>query len=94
MFDEALRKIADEINKKRRQQLLTHFFTNSLYKNTLTNIRKQGFFQKGSKSKVWRKIASLPPEVDEFFTRIYGEDYYKDKKFFDKYPEWKTVETI
>lgn len=54
--------------------------------------RKLGIHDRGNKSKVWRKVASMPIEIDAFFTRIYGDDYYKDKSFFKKFPEWLVVE--
>jgi hypothetical protein len=93
MFDEAIKKIADDINKKRRQELITHFLTwDSPVKQYVLEAKKQGIYDKGSKSKVWRKIASMPYEVDQFFTRVYGPDYYKDKHFFDKFPEWKVID--
>ena len=91
-FDDAISKIVDEINKKRRQELI-QIYNNPKVWNYLRKVKEQNIFDGGSKSKVWKKVASLPLEVDLFFTRVYGEDYFKDPDFFEKYyPEWKVTE--
>lgn len=90
IIDDALIKIADNINKKRREELF-NFFTSwdNPVKQYILRLKKSGVYKKGSKSKVWKKVASMPYEVDQFFTRVYGKDYYKEKDFFDRFPEWK-----
>lgn len=90
ILDETLAKIADEINEKRRRELFDFFYSyDNPIKNYINELRKSEIYKKGSKSKVWKMVALIPPEVDRFFSRIYGADYYKQKDFFDKFPEWK-----
>lgn len=89
---ETIRKVAEDINKKRREELATLFFQDTRWSRYLKQIRESQQYKYGSKSKVWRKIASMPTEVDMFFTKVYGADYYKDKNFFKKYAkEWQTI---
>ena len=68
------------------------FRSNNDVKEYLARLRSSGVYKNGSKSKVWRKIASMPIEVDRFFTALYGRDYYKEKDFFKKFPEWLVVD--
>ena len=93
-FNDVIIKIADKINKKRRQELLTYFFTDTQYSKYIKKVKEAGVFEKGSKSKVWRKIAEMPIEVDQFFTKMFGKDYFKDKNFFKKFPEWLVVKDL
>jgi hypothetical protein len=87
-FKETLGKIADHINAKRRHELATIMYSDNVFKDWVIKQRKGG--PQKSKSKVWRKVATLPVVVDQFFQRVYGEDYYKDKDFFERYgSEWK-----
>jgi len=89
----AVRRVAEQINKKRRDELLTLYRDDSTVSTYLKQIRAGGQFKAGSKKKGYRLIASLPLEVDRFFTKIYGRDYYKEPNFFDKYAkEWKVFE--
>lgn len=91
-FTNEVVKLADRVNKKRRQELIDIYDSTSVFK-ALNYVRSQQVYDKGNKSKTMRKVASMPIEVDMFFTKIYGEDYYKDKDFFRKYaPEWTTID--
>lgn len=85
-------KIADRINAKRRAELFQAMDkSNPVFKH-LDQLRRQRVFKDGSKDKVYRKIASMPIEVDLFFSRVYGNDYYKDKDFFTKrHAEWAVI---
>lgn len=91
-FNAQVIKLADRINKKRRQELINIYDSTSVFK-ALEYIRSQQIYDKGNKSKTMRKIASMPIEVDQFFEKIYGKDYYKDKDFFTNIaPEWTTID--
>jgi hypothetical protein len=85
----ALVKIADDINLKRKNELLHFSSSNSEIRKYIQSLKNSHAYEKGSKSKVWRKVASMPDVVDKFFSDTYGKDYYKDKEFFTKHhPEW------
>lgn len=86
-----IKKVNERLLDNRLQELLS-VYQDPAFLGQNYEERKQGVNNKGSKSKVYRKIASLPIEIDHFFTRMYGADYYKDKKFFKQFPEWLTVE--
>lgn len=89
----AILKVAENINKKRRQELFDIYSNSDLF-NEIKRMKALGVFDQGSKSKVWRKIATLPLEVDAFFTKVFGPEYYKDPDFFKKHaPEWMVVNT-
>lgn len=65
----------------------------SLIWKTIRDVKAHNIYTKGNKSKSMRKIASLPEEVDVWFTHLYGADYYKDKDFFTKIaPEWSVID--
>ncbi len=88
-------KVAEAINRKRRSELISLYTNNDHFQRYLKQIRSSGVYNKGSKSKVWRKVASMPIEIDEFFSNIYGVDYYKDKNFFkDHAPEWLVITDV
>lgn len=90
----ALIKIADSINSKRRSELFKIFSGQTDHLDTLKALRNTDEYRYGSKSKVWRKIASLPVEVDKFFSDIYGKDYWRDPEFFTKrYTEWAVIDS-
>lgn len=92
IFDKAINKVVERINNKRRQELI-QIYSNDKVWEYVRQIKNMGLYDGGSKSKVWKKVASMPLEVDLFFTRVYGEDYYKDPDFFEKHhPEWKVSE--
>lgn len=86
-----IKKVNERLLDNRLQELLS-VYQDPAFLGKNYEERKYGVNNKGSKSKVYRKIASLPIEIDAFFARTYGEDYYKDKKFFKQFPEWLTVE--
>ena len=89
-FKEAIGKIADDINYESRNKLLTYFNKQTVFSDYIKQAKASGIFEKSNKSKTMKKIATFPVEVDNFFTKIYGADYYKDPKFFDKVaPEWR-----
>lgn len=82
-------RVADTINKKRREELLTVFSSSSEFQKYLNELKNSDAYRRPSKSGVWRKVASMPVIVDRFFSDLYGKDYYKDPNFFKKYaPEW------
>lgn len=87
----ALVKVADDVNQQRKNELMKLFFQTTAWTNWIAQQRALG--QQKSKSKVWRKVASYPVEVDQFFSKIYGKNYYKDPEFFNKYaPEWRVYD--
>lgn len=91
-FNEALREIADDINIKYRHTLLHYLNDTTEFTKYIQDNKQAETFVKGNKTKTMHKVASMPTEVDEFFTRIYGENYYKDPKFFERIaPEWKVI---
>lgn len=91
-IQESIVKIADAINNKRREELFQVYDSTDLFRE-IKRIKDQGIYKHGNKSKTMRKIATIPQEVDIFFTKIYGENYYKEKDFFTKYhPEWIVID--
>lgn len=91
LVDDALVKVADSINEKRRQELFKIYENADVFKE-LARIRDAGTYDKGNKSKSMRLLASLPVEVDAFFSKVYGDDYYKDPSFFKtRFTEWTVV---
>lgn len=94
-YRNSLIKIADNINKKRRNDLLQIYASKNEFTDIIKQARESGKYEKGNKSKSMRKVAWVPLEVDEFFTKMYGKDYYKDKDFFKKYaPEWAVIDPL
>lgn len=93
-FDDAVGKIADNINATRRAELTRIFTGQDGFLQSLKRMRDSGEYEKGNKSGSMRKLASMPLVVDQFFTDLYGEDYYKDPDFFTKrFQEWAVVDT-
>ena len=91
-WDEALIKVADQVNQKRRQEII-NIYNNRDIKEYFAKMRASNEFVKGSKSKVWRKVATVPQEVDTMFQKLYGDEYYKEKGFFEKHHrEWLVVD--
>lgn len=85
---EALGKVADAINEKRRREIFQIYENTSVFKR-LHELRQDGVFKNGAKSNNMRKVATIPFEVDLFFSKVYGDDYYKDPDFFTKrFTEW------
>ena len=88
---DAIGKVADAINEKRRAELIRAYFSRNEYAEAVRYARMMGSFKKGGKN--MRKVASMPPEVDAFFTKLYGPDYYHEPDFFNKWgSEWKVYE--
>jgi hypothetical protein len=84
-------KIADAINARRRKEVLD-IYSNYAWFKPILEARKDEKFKKGGKA--MRKVATIPFEVDHFFCRVYGEDYYKDPDFFVKlHSEWSVNKT-
>jgi hypothetical protein len=87
----ALVKVSNNINQRRRSELIRVMSKKTEWSNWIAKQRAQG--PQRSKSKVWRKVATMPQEVDRFFTKIYGPDYYKDPDFFRvNAPEWRVYD--
>lgn len=86
-------KVAEMINNRRRKELLRIYLNDSIFDH-IKSVRKSGVFDEGKRQGVrMRKVASLPIEVDMFFSRVYGQDYYKDPDFFTKvHSEWRVVD--
>lgn len=91
-FEEEIAKLAKKINEKRRFEIFSFYNTRTDVSNYIKEAKTKGWFKKGSKSKVWQKIAVLPKIVDDYFVKTYGPDYFKDKDFFIKhFPEWRVI---
>lgn len=85
-------KIADRINHTRREELLTLYKGRSDVWDYIKRL-KTANDRVGRKG--YRKVASMPLEVDRFFSKVYGKDYYKDPDFFTKHaPEWAVFEGV
>lgn len=90
-----VRKLAGEVNKKRQQEIFDIYSHTNIFDEYIRQARQFGTFNKGNKSKSMRKIASFPVEVDAFFIKVYGADYYKDPHFFTRvHPEWRVVDKL
>lgn len=88
----AITKLANSVNAKRQQEIFNIYSHTTEFDNYVNEVKDKGTFEKGNKSKSMRKIASFPMGVDAFFTKVYGEDYYKDPNFFKKtHPEWAVI---
>jgi len=91
-FDQAIVKIADAINRKRRSEAFEIYNNKESFRSAMEDRRSNAYVH-GSKDKSMRKIASYPVEVDAFFERMYGKDYWKEKDFFSKYhKEWLVID--
>lgn len=92
-LDDALSNIIETIND--RNTLTQNIIVNNRMDDDYAlnkHVRDQGTYQKGDLRSGRRLIASLPTEVDRFFSKVYGREYYKDKQFFIKrHPEWRVV---
>lgn len=93
-FDKAIRTISENINKKRRQEVFNIYQSADMFK-VIKDAKNYGTYERGNKSKSMRKIAWIPIEVDRFFCKVYGDDYWKDKNFFtSQHPEWRVVNNL
>lgn len=94
-FDASIRRLADEINEKRQLEINQIYAGKNDFDEYIGHAREHGTFEKGNKSRSMRKIATFPIEVDQFFTKVYGENYYKDPDFFKRYHnEWSVIDTL
>jgi hypothetical protein len=92
-IDKIIHNIAEGINKKRREEVIRIYSSDNSFWKSIREAKTFDTYTKGNKSKSMRKIASIPDEVDVWFSRIYGPDYYKDKDFFVKVaPEWSVID--
>jgi hypothetical protein len=92
MDKQTIVKIAESINQKRRKEIFDIYLSDDI-KSWIENAQREGYFSKRTGKAGWRKIASIPVEVDTFLTRVYGEGYYKDKNFLKKMcKEWLVVD--
>lgn len=90
IIDKAITKIVNSINKDRQDQLSIANAPDGQVQAWMNEQRKLGYKRSGKAG--WVKIATIPMVVDQWFTKMYGADYFKDPDFFDKmYPEWKVV---
>lgn len=88
-----IKKLKEKLNQERRAELISAFSDSSELQKELQKVKESRKYDKGGKSKVWRKIAHIPMIVDLYFTDVYGPDYYKDDDFFkNHFDEWLTVE--
>lgn len=92
IFAKSIRRIADQINEKRRREINNIYDSGEMLRY-LHELRQSEEYRRGSKSKTYKKTASMPAEIDRYFAKLYGEHYYKDESFFTKhYTEWAVVD--
>lgn len=90
-FEEAILKVANKVNSQRRKELRDVYTNRSEFKEFLRKHKQYYEHPKGGAH--WRLHASFPVVVDDFFSNMYGQDYYKDPDFFKKhYPEWLAID--
>lgn len=90
-----MKKVIERVNNDRRKELFDALNGSEILREQLHYDRVHDTYKYGSRDKTWRKIATIPAEVDAFFCRLYGPDYYKDKDFFTKkYTEWNTIDPL
>ncbi len=88
----AVKKVIEAINHKRQRAITEAYNPKGEIQTVLTEEKKNRWYQKPVGQAGWQKIASIPMEVDQWFTKMYGADYYKNPDFFTKmYPEWRVV---
>jgi len=84
-------KIADEINFQRRQEIAS-IYTSPEIVGWVNEMKKNNWDSKRHGKAGWRRIASIPVVVDNFLTKVYGENYYKNKNFLKKMcKEWLII---
>lgn len=85
--DRAIKKAHKILNDKYTSDMISILNDKTGFLDNLNREREQQVYKKSGKA--MRKVASLPMEVDAFFIKVYGPDYYKDPDFFTKhYTEW------
>lgn len=93
--EKALKKIVDSINKRRQAQVEAAYDENGFIQSVITEDKKEHWDKNPVGKAGWQKIASIPLEVDRWFSKFYGADYYKDPEFFTKkHPEWRVVDVM
>jgi len=83
-------KVIDTINKKRQRELIEANDPNGIIQKYIQDQKKNAGYKRTGKAG-WIKIASIPYEVDQWFVKMYGPEYFKDKSFFERFPEWKVI---
>ncbi len=87
---EAIRTIAESINKRRRTELMQIYTEDNPYMKYIKELKAKQVNKKRAGN--LKRVASYPIEIDKFFTKLYGPDYYKDPDFFNRIaPEWKVT---
>ena len=87
----ALNKIVASINRKRQFGAEVAQHPPEEVKKWMEDQQRERWNAKPVGQAGWKKIATIPLIVDQFFTKAYGENYYKDPDFFEKFPEWKVT---
>lgn len=85
-------KVIDAINKKREREFVEANDPNGIIQKYIQDQKKNAGYKRTGKAG-WIKIASIPYVVDQWFIKNYGEDYFKDKDFFERFPEWKVIDS-
>ena len=85
----AVKKVVEAINRKRQKQIEEAYDPQGVVQAHLTEEKRSRWYQNPVGKAGWQKVATIPVEVDRWFVKMYGEDYYKDPDFFRKHaPEW------
>lgn len=88
----AVKKVVEAINRKRQKQIEDAYDPQGIVQTQLTEEKRTRWYQAPVGKAGWQKIATIPIEVDQWFVKMYGEDYYKDPDFFTKrHPEWRVT---
>lgn len=89
---QAIDKLVNSINQKRDKELNAALAEESQVKRWIEDQRRNNPSKRAGEAN-WIKIAHVPFVVDQWFTKMYGKDYYKDKDFFTKYyREWMVAD--
>lgn len=86
----AVGKIVQNINKKREKEFIEANDPNGIIRQYIEEQKYRADYKRTGKAG-WVKVASIPFIVDQFFIKHYGPDYYKEKDFFERFPEWKVI---
>jgi len=85
-----INKVIDSVNKNKELGIKQATDPKGVIQQSLRKEQYLAGHKRTGKAH-WIKIATIPIEVDEWFTKMYGPDYFKDKDFFEHYKEWKVV---
>lgn len=92
IVQKAIDKVVDDMNKKRKATIDWMYDDKDVVQKWMREQKKDRWNSTPQGKAGWKKIATIPMEVDKIFTKMYGADYFKDKDFFEKIaPEWKIV---